>query len=94
MLSETIAYMTIFALTIIFSCFAFVMKDSFWRVMLKVMAALFWFIMAVCGFTFFGSSGTMFVLSLPYAVFGMLFIFAILKDFLDEKKERIWKFED
>ena len=94
MLSDTIAYVTILALTIILTAFALVMKeDNFWRTMLKLLAAIFWWVMAITTFTFF-SSDMMLVLSLPFAIFGFLFIIALVKDVLDEKHERIFGFKD
>lgn len=93
-LSETIAYVTIFALTVVFSVFAIVIKDELWRVALKIIAAMFWFVMAVGQFMFFGVEGSLYILGLPYAIFGLLFIFALVHDFLTEKKDRVWKFPD
>jgi hypothetical protein len=57
-LSDTISYITLFALTVVFTAFALV------------------------------------ILSLPFAVFGMIFWIAIFNDFLGDKKDRIWKFEE
>lgn len=93
-LSETVAYFSLFSLTIIFSVFAFVMKDDFWRVVLKAVAGMFWIFMAVTNIYYMGSDGMLMVISLPYAIFGLLFIVAIYKDFLNEKKDRVWKFPD
>lgn len=93
-LSETIAYGTLFGLTIVFTAFALGISGKLWRVALKFIAGLFWIIMAVSQFFFFGSGGFLMVLSLPYAIFGMIFWIAIFNDFLAEKKERIWKFDD
>jgi hypothetical protein len=93
-LSETISYITLFSLTIVFSAFALVITDKLWRVALKFIAGMFWMILAVAQFFYMGSEGFLMILSLPYAIFGMLFWFAILHDFLSEKKERIWQFED
>ena len=92
--SETIAYASLFSLTIFFSAFALGTTDKLWRVALKFIAGLFWMIMAVAQFFFFGSEAFLMVISLPYAIFGMLFWFAIMNDFLGEKKKRIWDFDD
>lgn len=94
MLSETISYITLFALTIVFTAFALAIQDNLWRVALKFIAGLFWMILAIAQFVFFGSSGVFMVMSLPYAIFGMVFWFAIIHDFVSEKKERIWKFDE
>lgn len=93
-LSDTISYITLFALTVVFTGFALAVQDNLWKVALKFIAGLFWVIMAIAQFFFFGSSGFLMVLSLPYVIFGMVFWIAIFHDFLSEKKERIWKFED
>lgn len=62
--------------------------------MLKLIAALFWFVLSIANVYFMGANGFLFILSLPYAIFGMLFIFAIIKDFLQVKKDMTWKFDD
>jgi len=78
----------------IFTSFALTIKDKLWTVALKFIAGLFWIIMAVAQFYFMGSSGFLLILSLPYAIFGLIFWIAIYNDFLGDKKDRIWKFED
>ena len=93
-LSETVTYFTLLCLTVVFTAFALVIKEELWRVALKFIAGLFWVVMAISQFVFVGASGTFLILSLPYAVFGMIFWFAILHDFLGDKKDRIWKFDD
>jgi hypothetical protein len=93
-LSETIIYATLFALTVVFTAFALVIRDKLWRVALKFIAGLFWIIMAITQFFFVGSSSMFLILSLPYAIFGLIFWIAILNDFLGDKKNRIWNFDD
>ena len=93
-LSETIAYVTLFGMTIVFTCFALVISDKLWRVALKFIAGLFWIVMAIGNFFFMGSSGFLMVMSLPYVIFGLLFWVAIFNDFLGDKRDRIWKFKD
>jgi len=93
-LSETISYVTVFGLTVVFTAFALAIHDNLWRVALKFISGLFWMILAITQFYFFGSSGFLMILSLPYAIFGMIFWFAIIHDFVSEKKERIWKFAE
>ena len=87
-------YATLLMLAIIFTAFAISVKDSFWSTAFKLAAGLFWFVMAVGQFIFFGVDGTFLVLSLPYVVFGLLFFVAIVRDSLSEKKHRQWDFED
>jgi hypothetical protein len=93
-LSETVTYATLLSLTVIFTAFALVIQDKLWRVALKFIAGLFWIIMAISQFFFVGGSSMFMILSLPYAVFGMIFWFAIFNDFLGDKKDRVWDFED
>ena len=93
-LSETIGYVTILALTIIFSAFALVIQDKLWRVALKFIAGFFWIVLSISLFFFMGSDGFLMIMSLPFAIFGMIFWFAILYDFLNTRKKRIWKFPD
>ncbi len=93
-LSDTISYVTLLGMTIVFTSFALVIKEEFWRVTLKIVASVFWFVMAVAQFIFFGSESAMMVMSLPYAIIGMIMVWAILHDFLGDKKERIWKFNE
>lgn len=93
-LSETIGYVTILALTIIFSAFALVIQDKLWRVALKFIAGFFWIVLSVSLFFFMGSDGFLVIMSLPFAIFGLIFWLNILTDFLNTRRERIWKFED
>jgi hypothetical protein len=88
-LSDTISYITLFALTVVFTAFALVIQDNLWKVALKFIAGLFWVVMAVGQFFFFGSGSFLMILSLP-----MIFWIAIFNDFLGDKKDRIWKFEE
>ncbi|MFA5365381.1 MAG: hypothetical protein WC325_09410 [Candidatus Bathyarchaeia archaeon] len=93
-LSDTTNYLVLLVLTLVFTVLALINTDKLWRVALKFIAGMFWMILAIAQFFYMGSDGFLMILSLPYAIFGMLFWFAILHDFLSEKKERIWQFED
>ena len=93
-LSETIAYVTLLGLTIVFTSFALVLQDKMWKVVLKLVAGMFWMVMAISQFYFFGSGGFLMVLALPYAIFGLILMVAILNDYLGDKKDRIWNFKD
>jgi hypothetical protein len=70
-LSDTISYITLFALTVVFTAFALVIQDNLWKVALKFIAGLFWVVMAVGQFFFFGSGSFLMILSLPFAIFGL-----------------------
>jgi hypothetical protein len=93
-LATTLSYATVLCLSIIFTAFAIGVKDSFWSTALKIIAGLFWFVMAVGQFIFFGADGAFMILSLPYAIFGLLFYVAIMRDSLSERKHRQWDFEE
>ena len=93
-LSETIAYVTLLGLTIVFTAFALVICDKLWTVVLKLTAGIFWLVMAISQFYFFGGSAFLMILALPYAIFGLILFFAILNDYLGDKKDRIWNFND
>ena len=92
-LSETIAYVTLLGLTIVFTAFALVIRDKIWIVTLKLVAGLFWMVMAISQFYFFGSDGFLMILSLPYTIFGVILFYTILNDYLGDKKDRIWNFD-
>jgi uncharacterized membrane protein len=93
-LSETIQYVTILAVTIIFTAFALGIQDKIYKTFLKVLAGLCWFVMALIQFYFMGTEA---LLALPlmfmYLGIGMVFSFSMLADYLTTKKERMWKFD-
>jgi hypothetical protein len=93
-LSDTISYIVLFALTVVFTAFALVMPDKIWRSILKFIAGMFWLVMAVSQFFYFGTDGFLMILSVPYAIFGLIFWAMILNDFLGDKKDRIWNFKE
>jgi len=87
-ISETVGYITVFGLTVIFTVFALTMKEN------KIFL-LAWMVMALLQFVV-GNTITVLSLALPplFAVFGILFIISTIKDWYGEKHDRIWKFED
>lgn len=93
-LAPILEYATLLTLSIIFTAFALSVKDAFWSAALKLTAALFWFVMAIGQFIFFGPASSLMVLSFPYGIFGLLFFISILRDSLSEKKHKMWDFED
>ncbi len=90
-ISETIQYVTILAITIVFSAFSLTIESH--KFILKIIAGLCWFIMALTQFMFMGGSA---VLAVPFAVLylglGFVFTASIVSDFMTEKKSRIWSF--
>ena len=61
--------------------------------MLKFIAGLFWMILSVT-LVVLGGTGTMMALSIGFVVIGLLFWVMIYRDFLGDKKERIFGFDD
>jgi hypothetical protein len=94
-LSETIQYITVLAVTIFFSAFAFVIEKEMLQVVLKVIAGVCWFSMAVTQFYFFGGSQLFAVPStIMFFGIGIVYIFSIVYDFKQENKDKIWNFGD
>jgi hypothetical protein len=93
-LSDTISYITLFALTIVFTAFALVIQEKVWAILLKVVAGLFWFVMAASSFFFFGSESFLLIMSLPYAIIGLIFYILIIHDTLKTKHDKPFLFED
>lgn len=95
-LSETIAYVTIFAVTLVFSGLALALgNNEKLRIVVKVIAGLAWFVMSLTQFYFFGASHT---LAIPFMFMflgiGSVFCYSIVQDFKTEKNDRIWKFDE
>ena len=93
-IAPVLEYATLLMLAAIFTAFAISVKDSFWSTSLKLAAGLFWFVLAIGQFIFFGGAGEFVVLALPYGILGFLFFVAIIRDSLSAKKHRQWEFED
>jgi hypothetical protein len=93
-LSETISYITLFAMTIVFTAFALAIQEKVWAILLKVVAGLFWFVMAISSFWFFGSESFLMIMSLPYAIIGLIFWILIIHDSLKTKHDRPFLFDD
>ena len=93
-LSETVTFVMIFGITIIFTAFALVIQENFWKIMLKAMAGMFWMILGVSLYIFMGADATMIVLALPFVIFGMIFIVSIIRDSLKVKHDKPFIFED
>jgi hypothetical protein len=93
-LSETISYITLFAMTIVFTAFALAIQENIWRILLTMVAGLFWMVMAVASFFFFGSESFLMIMSLPYAIIGLIFWILIIYDSLKTKRDKKFIFED
>ena len=93
-LSDTISFVLVLSLTIVFTAFAFTIQDKMWNVLLKFIAGMWWMILGVSLFYFMGSGGFLVILSLPFAIIGMIFWFMLIHDFLDEKRKRPFEFDE
>ena len=93
-LSETISYVTLFAMTIVFTAFALAIQENVWRILLKMIAGLFWIVMAIASFYFFGADGFLMIMSLPYAIIGLVFWILIIHDVLKTRHDKPFLFED
>lgn len=93
--SETVQYVTILGLSIVFSVLALVIQENTYRLVLKVSASLCWFILSLTQFLFLGGSATMAVpLAMLFLGFGFVFAASIVTDFQSQKREKIFGFED
>jgi uncharacterized membrane protein len=95
-LSDTIAYVTILAVTIVFSSFALALgSNEKLRIVNKVIAGLTWFVLALTQFYFFGGSHPLCVpMMFLFMGIGSVFCYSIVQDFKTEKNDRIWKFDE
>lgn len=93
-ISPILQYGTLLVFAIVFTFAGMSVKEGFWGTATKLIAGLFWFVLAIGQFIFFGVDGSFLVLSLPYAMFGLLFFVSIIRDSISEKKNRQWNFED
>lgn len=91
--SETIQYITILGITIIFSAFSLINIEQ--KLVMKVSAGLCWFIMALTQFFFFGVTQALTIpLMFMFLGFGLIFSFSIVTDFKNKKHDAIWNFND
>lgn len=92
-LSDTILYITLYATTIVFSAFS--LADTEYRLMMKVIAGLFWFVDSLTVFYFFGGSGVLVVpLAMLFAGLGLVYSFSIVSDFKQKERDRIYSWMD
>lgn len=92
--SETVIYVSVFALTLVFTAFALVLKETFWRFMIRFTAGMFWMVLGVSLFIFLGPASSFIILSLPFVIFGLLFVISIVYDTLKTKHDRPFIFDD
>lgn len=94
MLSDTMAYVTVIMVTVIFTVFALTIQDAFWKISLKMLSMICWFIMGLTMFYFFGFTFLTDIFALLFVIVGFFFPVSVIKDMLDVKKERAWSFKD
>jgi len=86
-ISETISYIIIFGLTVIFTVFALTMQEYAYKLLLKLIAATCWFIMAVIQFILGGTTSALTIpISSLFTIFGFIFCFSTIDDWQGEKK--------
>lgn len=91
-ISETITYIIVFALTIIFSVFALTLEKN--RLFLKMAAGLCWYVLAIITQILNTTSAVIpIALVFFFGGFGTLFYISTVQDWLKEKKERKWSFD-
>jgi hypothetical protein len=89
-ISETIQYVIIFGLTIIFSVFALTMEN--YRLFLKMAAGTCWGIMAIIQFTLGDISSALTLgFALLCSILGLFFFASTILDWHGEKKESFAK---
>lgn len=92
-LSDTILYVSMFALPIVFSAFS--MADNDYRLLFKIIAGLCWFIDSLSVFYFFGGSGLLSVpLMLLFMGLGFVFTASIVSDFKQKKRDELYGWMD
>ncbi|MFA5366046.1 MAG: hypothetical protein WC325_12765 [Candidatus Bathyarchaeia archaeon] len=64
-----------------------------YRIMLKVIAGLSWFIMALTQYYYFGGSQVLaYPLTFLFLGFGLVFSFSIVSDFKQKERDRVYGF--
>lgn len=92
-LSETIQYITILGITLIFSAFSMTIEREGLRMALKIVAVLSWFVMSLSTFFFFGTTATLAIpLTVMFLGIGLVFAFTTITEWTAEKKDKIWSF--
>ncbi len=92
-LEETFLFTAILVSTLVFSIVALINTE--YRLLLKVVAGLCWFVMSLTQFYFFGVDN---VLAVPvmflFLGFGMVYSFSIVSDFRQKKRDEVYGFMD
>ena len=94
-LSETIQYITILGIAIVFSAFSMTIEQEGLKMALKLISILSWFIMALSTFFFFGTDAILAVpLTIMFLGIGLVFAFTTVTAWTAEKKKKIFGFDD
>lgn len=88
-LSETIQFASVVMVTIVFSAFSF--TDSQYRLVIKLIAGLMWFILSLTTVAFFGGTAVLTVpLMFMFMGIGLFFFFTTISDWKQKKRDEIW----
>jgi uncharacterized membrane protein len=90
-LEESFQFIAVFVITIVFSMAS--LMNTEYRIMLKVIAGLSWFIMALTQYYYFGGSQVLaYPLTFLFLGFGLVFSFSIVSDFKQKERDRVYGF--
>jgi hypothetical protein len=91
-LEETFQFAAILIITLVFSTVSLLNLE--YRLLLKIVAGLCWFIMALTQIYYFGGGQLLAVpLMLLFLGLGMVYSFSIVSDFRQRKRDEIYNFE-
>lgn len=90
-LEESFQFVAIFVITLVFSMAS--LMNTEYRMMLKVIAGISWFIMALTQYYYFGGSQLLaYPLTFLFLGFGLVFSFSIVSDFKQKERDRVYSF--
>lgn len=84
--SETVQYIVLFAITVIFSVFALTLDT--YRLILKILAGFCWFILALLQFIVGDiTSGFTMGIAFFFMGIGIIFLFSTIQEFFEQRKK-------
>lgn len=90
-LEESFQFVAVFVITLVFSMAS--LMNTEYRIMLKVIAGISWFIMALTQYYYFGGSQLLaYPLTFLFLGFGLVFSFSIVSDFKQKERDRVYGF--
>lgn len=88
-LEESFQFVAIFVTTLVFSMAT--LPNTEYRLLLKVMAGISWFVLALTQYYYFGGSQLLaYPLTFLFLGFGLVFCFSIVTDFRNKKRDEIY----